>query len=78
MTGKEMRAARKLIGQHWELGRALGVGELARILGIQPQTVTKYEGGTSPIPGPVALCLHWMQQGQLPPGGRAARRPAKP
>jgi transcriptional regulator with XRE-family HTH domain len=74
MTPLEFKASRAKIGKLMDIGRPIGKGELARILGVSDQTITAYEQGRTAIPGPVILCL-WYMARSYPPGGVSARRP---
>ena len=61
MPFPDLRAARKSLG--------LTQAELAAALGVHRMTITKWEGGTHPIPHTVVLVLQHML--------RAAKKSAK-
>lgn len=73
MTGAELHAARKRLGEMWGLGRPLQMSELGRALrlsGSDPgQSIRDYERGTTKISGPVSVAVDMMLGGALPPDG---------
>ena len=52
MTGPELRAWR----ERWQFTQS----QLARALGVQPLTVTRWEGGMRPLPGYLPLALETL------------------
>jgi hypothetical protein len=73
MTGPELHAARKTLGDMWGLGRPLMMSELGRALrlsGSDPgQSIRDYERGTTKISGPVSVAVQMWLNGCLPPDG---------
>ena len=70
MTGDELRAARRTLGEAWGLGRPLHMSELGRVLGLTGrdpgQSVGDYESGKTRISGPLALAIELMLAGGRP------------
>jgi hypothetical protein len=73
MTGAELYAARKTLGDLWGFGRPLYASELGRALRLSGRdpgaSVRDYERGTTSISGPVSVCVQMWLNGCLPPDG---------
>lgn len=73
MTGADLYAARKTLGQLWGFDRPLHASELGRALRLSGRdpgaSVRDYERGTTKISGPVAVCVQMWLNGCLPPDG---------
>lgn len=68
MTGEELRAARRALGERWGLGRPLTMGEMQRVCGLaSPTSVRDYESGKIEIRGPLAMLVTLYLRGALPP-----------
>ncbi|WP_425154859.1 helix-turn-helix domain-containing protein [Candidatus Palauibacter sp.] len=60
MTPREFRAARDRLG--------FSVAKLARMLGVSPRTVQRWQNGTHDIPGPAAaLVRRLLRENEAPP-----------
>jgi DNA-binding transcriptional regulator YiaG len=61
MTGKRFKQIRLALG--------LSQAQLAKVLGVQKNTVALWDRGVNPIKGPLALCMKLLlekhQRGQL-------------
>jgi hypothetical protein len=69
MTGEELYAARAKLGELWDLGKPLGVNELARALRLGKNGaagILKMEAGERPISGPVSVAIEAMLAGFRP------------
>jgi len=72
MTGAEIYAARRTLGEMWGVGRPLSYLEVARALrlrtdGRQPgDAVRKWERGEGPT-GPASVAIEMMLAGAMPP-----------
>lgn len=73
MTGDELYAARRALGEMWGLGRPLHASELGRVLrlgGKEPgESIRDYERGKTRISGPMSVAVEMMLRGALPPDG---------
>lgn len=73
MTGDELYAARRTLGEMWGLGRPLHASELGRVLrlgGKEPgESIRDYERGKTKISGPMSVAVELMLKGALPPDG---------
>lgn len=49
MTGKRFKQIRRKLG--------LSQSQLAKLLGVWPNTVAHWDRGDKPIPGPIELCM---------------------
>ena len=71
MTGDELYAARRTLGEMWGLGRPLHASELGRALrlgGRDPgESIRDYERGKTRITGPVSVAVEMMLAGAKPP-----------
>lgn len=71
MTGKDLRAARRTLGEMWGLGRPIKMAELGRILRLRGQrideTIHDWERGSGPS-GPASVAIEMMLAGAKPPG----------
>lgn len=72
MTGEELRAARRTLGEAWGLGRPLQMAELGRALGLMGSepgaSVRTWErrGPTGPVAAAVAAWLDGAGAGVMP------------
>lgn len=73
MTGSELNAARRALGELWGKDRPIFASELGRALrlgGRDPgQSILDYERGTTRISGPISVAVEMMLNGSLPPDG---------
>lgn len=63
MTPVEFRAARERLGYARGLGRKLTGREMANALNMGNhgwQTISKWENGVTPIPGPVQIAVRYL------------------
>jgi hypothetical protein len=71
MTGDEVRAARRILGEMWGLGRPLHAAELARSLrlgGRDPgRTVLDWENHKKEVSGPASVVIDLYLTGSPPP-----------
>jgi hypothetical protein len=80
MTPDDLRAARRILGARWNLGRELRMSELGRAVrmpGKDPgQSIRDYEDGITRIPGPLSAAVDMLLNGAEPPDGVAVIRKA--
>lgn len=73
MTGPELTAARRVLGEMWGFGRPLHASELGRALrlgGRDPgESIRDYERGKTTISGPISVAVEMFLRGSLPPDG---------
>jgi hypothetical protein len=77
MTGDEVRAARKALGEKWGFDRPLHKSELGRacrLRGRDPGATVKEWEEKGTINGPASVCIDLFLAGALPPDGLAAVR----
>lgn len=76
MTGDELYAARRTLGEMWGLGRPLHASELGRVLRLggtdRGESIRDYERGKTKIGGPLSVAVEMMLKGALPPDGLEA------
>lgn len=73
VTGDELYAARRTLGELWGKGRPLHVSELGRALRLGGQdpgdSIRDYERGKTRISGPISVAIEMMLAGSPPPDG---------
>jgi hypothetical protein len=71
MTGRDVKRARKTLGEMWGLGRPVRASEFGRILrfhGRDPgRTVIDWENRKQAVSGPASLAIEMMLAGSEPP-----------
>lgn len=68
----ELEAARRTLGERWDLGRPVSVMEMASMLGIaQKDSYLKMESDPSKVTGPVSTAVRAFLRGYRPPNAPA-------
>ena len=73
LTGRDIRAARGILGRLWGLGRPLRMSEMGRALRLSGSDVGRsirdYERDKTRITGPLSVAVEMMVHGAPPPDG---------